>query len=364
MNEKKYKKLWIVTVIVLFIAITPLAYLGANMILNSLILHKIATTNDYTNFWGGIIGSIIGGLIAFAVLFVTIRNNNKKQKEQIELQNSMQTKDANLKIALKTEDNLNRKMEVERKIISEAYNNLEKFVYMSMKITPSYNDYNEMKNNLINLHGNFSSSVNLIRFNSEIFYDKSKCEGCESCNLKTYGLLVKDAMTIQKEITEIEKECNSVISYFETMLNLSSECSRLIEPKKKLEEYNTNYNRLIEIKNMLLHNPITPEDIPLIKEITNLHYKLDENIKQISLLDVQIDDMLKLIRENNTLARTKANEIYVNQKGKFATCIYKYFDSYNIYIQECVYSIEQKGKKRNYKCAKLDFEKNHGVGGL
>ena len=64
---------------------------GIFALFNSLVAYKIASSNDWISFGGGIVGSIIAGLIAVITFHYTIKNNDKNQKEAHDLQTKLNT---------------------------------------------------------------------------------------------------------------------------------------------------------------------------------------------------------------------------------------------------------------------------------
>lgn len=281
------------------------------LLFNCLVAYKTASTNDWISFGGGIAGSIIAGLIAVITFRYTIKNTNENQEKAHKLQ-----------MSLKVEDNLKRKMETERSVLATTYNHLENFLYTVSCMLNQNDNYIEMKNDYLRLYNEVLSSINNIRFNSEIFDDRSQCENCSMCEIKTYGTLVKFASDIQKEMLVIDEECRIVLSYLEAALNTAAQNKQLIDENTILQQVNANNPTIAEIKCLF-------------------------------------DSNLKIIGEQVSLARNKAAQIDAKNKTQLYILIRKYFYNYNLYINEVVFSVQKNGKKLNRGCAKIDFEKNH-----
>lgn len=91
-------------------------------------------------------------------------------------------------------------MEVERSVLAITYNHLENFLFSVSTMIIQKNNYIEMKNDYLRLYNEVLSSVNNIRFNSEIFDDRSQCENCSVCEYKTFKafLTVDDAKDLNE----------------------------------------------------------------------------------------------------------------------------------------------------------------------
>lgn len=243
------------------------------LLFNWLEAYKTATGNDLISFVGGIIGSLIAGAIAVITFYYTIKNNNKHQKEAHDLQTKLNIENNNLQTSLKIQDNLNRNMETERSVLATTYNHLENFLFSVSNMLNKNNDYIEMKNDYLRIYKEFISSINNIKFNSEIFDDRSFCENCEMCEFKTYGTLVKSATDIQKEMLVIDEECRVVLGYLESALNTASQSKQLLDESSSLQKININNERIIEIKKSQILNPLgslTQKEQMCYNEITSI----------------------------------------------------------------------------------------------
>lgn len=336
----------------LLIALIIFSCVGIFALFNSLVAYKTASTNDWISFGGGIVGSIIAGLVAVSTFYCTIKHNDENQQ-----------KSHNIQASLTVEDNLNRKMETERSVLAVSYNHLESFLYsVSNMVEQNNNDFIEMKNDYFRLYKEVISSVNNIRFNSEIFDDKSQCENCSMCEFKTYGTLVKAAADIQKEILVIDEACRSVLAHLDTALNMAAQSKQLIDERSRLQQMNINNERMIEIRKSQIINPIgsyTTEEVNYYKEIASISNNILANNQRIAEIKGLLDSNLKIVGAQSILARDKATQIDANNKTRLYILIRKYFTAYNLYIRETVYAVQKKGKKANNSCVKLDFEKNH-----
>lgn len=351
-----------VLVVILIIALILFSCVGIFCLFNSLIAYKTASGNDFINFTGGIIGSLIAGMIAIFTFNRTLKNNNENQNKAHELQTKLNIENNHLQTSLKVEDNLHRILEKERSVLANTYNQLENSLFTVANMLYKNDDFIEMKNDFIRLYGAFLSSINNIKFNSSIFDDRSLCESCEMCEIKTYGALVKVAMDIQKEIILIDEECRIVLDHLVSALNMAAQSKQLFDEKSNLEQINMNTERLIAVKKSQIINPIgalTPQEQIYYNEILAMLENIKQNNQRILEIDGLTGNNLKLIGDEINLAKSKAAQIDNKQKMQLYTLIQKYFSIYNSYIKEFVFDVQMSGKKINKGCAKLDFEKNH-----
>lgn len=335
----------------LLLSLIIFSCVGIFALFNSLVAYKTASGNDWIGFFGGIVGSVIAGLIAVITFYLTIKNTNKNQEKAHKLQ-----------ISLKVEDNLNRKFEAERSVIATTYNQLENFLYSVSNMLNQNDNFIEMKNDYLRLYNEFLSSVNNIKFNSEIFDDRSQCENCQMCEIKTYGTLVKSAADIQREMLVIDEECRNVLSHLEVALNTAAQSKQLMDESSRLQQMNVNNERMIELRKSQIRNPIgsfTPEEAKYFDEITSISNDISANNKRIAEINSLVDNNLKIVGEQSSLARSKASQVSAKNKTQLYFLIRKYFSNYNLYINEVVFSVQNNGKKLNCGCVKLDFEKNH-----
>lgn len=347
--------LQIIALIVFFILVFFLLF-------NWLAAYKTASGNDWLSFVGGIIGSLIAGAIAVITFYYTIKNNDKNQKEAHDLQTKLNIENNNLQASLKVQDNLNRKMEAERSALTTTYNYLENFLYTVSFMLTQKDNYIEMKNDYLRLYNEFLSSINSIRFNSEIFDDRSQCENCSMCEFKTYGTLVKYASDIQKEIYTIDEECRVVLKYLETALITAAQSNQFMKESSILRQLNIENEQMIAIKKSQISNPmhsLTSQEQPDNNDILSLSQNIVKNIQRLAEIKNVLDSAPKIVEEQISLARNKATQIDTNNKSRLSFLIRKYFSNYNLYINEVAFSVQKNGKKLNRSCAKLDFEKNH-----
>lgn len=351
-----------VLVVLLIIVLILFSCLGVFYLFNCLVAYKNASGNDVLNFAGGIIGSLIAGMIAVVTFLFTLKNNNENQKKAHELQTKLNIENNHLQTSLKVEDNLNRIMEKERSVLANTYNQLENFLFTVSNMLYKNDDFIEMKNDFVRLYGEFLSSINNIKFNSEIFDDRSLCENCQMCEIKTYGTLVKFAMDIQKEIFIIDEECRIVLDHLVSALNMAAQNKQLLDEKSKLEQINMDTERLIAVKKSQIINPkevLTPQEQTYYNEICSMLENIKQNNQRISEIDGLVGNNFKLIGNEINLAKSKAAQIDNKLKIQLYTLIRKYFSIYNSYIKEVVFDVQKSGKKINRVCVKLDFEKNH-----
>ena len=348
MNKNLLSKIIAILQITVFIVFFILVFF---ILFNRLEAYKTASGNDLIGFVGGIIGSLIAGAIAIITFRYTIKNGNENQEKAHKLQ-----------ISLKIEDNLKRKMENERSVLATTYNHLENFLFSVSTMIIQKENYIEMKNDYLRLYNEVLSSINNIKFNSEIFDERSRCENCSLCEYKTYGTLVKSASDIQKEILTIDEECRIVLGYLETALNTAAQSKDLIAESSRLQQININNEQIIAIRKSQIVNPtnsLTPQEQLYNAEILLKYQNIEKNNQRITEIDAKLNNNSKIIGEQISLARNKATQIDTNKKTRLYLLIRNYFYNYNWYIREIVFSAQKNGMKLSRGCAKLDFEKNH-----
>lgn len=346
----------------LLIALIIFSCVGIFVLFNGLAAYKTATGNDWIGFGGGIVGSIIAGLIAVITFYYTIKNNDENQNKAHQLQTELNIENNNLQTSLKVQDNLNRKLETERSVLATTYNHLENFLFAVSNMLNQNDNYIEMKNDYLRLYKEVISPVNNIKFNSEIFDDRSLCENCEMCEIKTYGTLVKSATDIQKEMLVIDEECRIVLGHLEAALNTASQSKQLIDESSRLQQINTNNEQIIAIRKSQIINPIhslTQEEKKYYDDIISISNDILTNNRRIAEIKGIVDNTPNIIGEQISLARNKAAQIDAKNKSQLYIFIRKYFSNYNLYIKEMVFYVQKNGKKPNSACAKFDFEKNH-----
>lgn len=346
------------------IAFILFSSLGVFALFNCLVAYKSASGNDIMNFVGGITGSLIAAMVALLTLYCTLKNDKKNQYEAHDLQTKLNIENNHLQTSLKVEDNLNRKMEKERAVLANTYNQLENFLFAVGNMLYKNDNFIEMKNDFLRLYEEFFSSMNNIKFNSEIYDDRSLCENCEMCEIKTYGVLVKFAADIQKEICAIDDECRVALNHLVSALNMAAQSKQLLDEKFNLQQINTNNERMIEIRNSQIINSkeaFTPQEQIYYNEILSIAENIRQNNQRMSENDVMIGNNSKCIGEEINLAKSKTVQIDNKLKPQLYTLIRRYFSIYNSYIREVVIDIQMNGKTINKGCAKLDFEKNHAA---
>lgn len=348
--------------VLIIIALILLFCLGVFSLFKYLAACEGASENDVFSFAGGIIGSLIAGMVAVATFYCTLKNNDKNQTEAHELQTKLNIENNHLQASLKVEDNLNRKMEKERAVLANTYNQLENFLFTVSNMLYQNDNFIDMKNDFLRLYGEFLSSINNIKFNSEIFDDRSLCENCEMCEMKTYGTLVRFAADIHKEIFAIDEECRIVLDYLVSALNMAAQSKQLLDEKLNLQQINISNERLIAIyKSQIINQKevLTPQEQIYYNEILSLSENIKQNNQRIAEIDVFTENNLKSIGVEINQAKGKAVQIDNKLKMQLYTLIRRYFSIYSSYIKEVVFEVQVNGKKINGGCAKLDFEKNH-----
>lgn len=347
MKDKPIKVIFILVLILLIL----ISLVGGFALFNYFVAYKSATQNDWINFAGGIVGSFITGIVAFATLFVTIRSNNKNQE-----------KANNLQASLKIEDNLNKKMEMERSLLSVTYNQLENFLFTVANMSNGKDDYIAMRNDFFRMYKEISSSLNNITFNSDAFDDKSFLKKRERSEIKSYIPIVSTSTDIRKEIFVIVGECKIILNYLESALNKADQITQCSEEMSVLKQMNMNNAQILSLQNLQTINKIdyiAPNLADLEHEKKEILQQIENNRNRISEIEELIKNNMEIIKEQMYLAKNKAIQIDTNNKPKLYNLIRKYFDNYNSYIEEIVIDVQMNGKKPDNSCAKLDCEKNH-----
>ena len=357
-------KLSNVCMVLLIIVLILFSCVEVISLFHNIVAYKNISGNDVINFVGGIIGSVITGLVALVTFWRTLKNSNRNQKEAQDLQTKLNIENNHLQTSIKVEDYLYRKMEKERSVLADTYNQLENFLFTVSNMSYQNNNFVEMKNDFLRLYGNFFSSINNIKFNSEIFDDRSLCENCTMCEMKIYGTLVKFAEDIQKEIFAIDEECRIVLNYLVSALNMAAQSKQLLDDKLNLQQITINNEKMIEIRQSQINNQkeaLTPQEQIYYDEIFSILEKVKQDNQRITEIDALIRNNFKLTGEQINQAQVKAVQIDNKLKIQLYNLIQKYFSIYNSYIKEVVFDIQKNGKKIGGVCKKLDFEKNHSA---
>lgn len=274
---------------------------------------------NYAAFIGSILGTIISGIITFAVLFITIKQGNENQEKVLNVQS-----------ALQVEDNSLHFMEEQKDSITESVNKLDDLLFIVQILKVS--DVKEMsaeRKNLIKIFSGFFKAMNVIKLNTNIYIDTSKCDGCTDCDIKSKGDLSKRKTKLFECIRKIEYNCNMMFQELKEALDKSIDVQNLVAEKRIKEQNLLSYENLIH--NYSLRNSNDDRTAEKIKQCEVECAKLQETIKSI---DEKIQLVLRDIDEKNKKARSIANNIHMYDRNELQNAIMQYFDVYSFYVEE------------------------------
>lgn len=343
------KALKIIIIIANILIICVFAGFGTVYLFNILANYKSATTNDYISFFGGIVGAAISALIAIVALVITISSGNKNQKQALNIQSSLQV-----------ENNMTLKMEKARLAITEAYNQLEVLLLMVTHLKLSNNDYSSERKGIIEIYATFRKAINTIRFNTEIYYDLSRCEGCTDCYVKSYGEFVKRAMELQKHFMKIDKECSYATNELKEAIDIAMDSYNLISQQGNIINGKSKTEGLIRLTQNQLANANETDKSTIEENISNLEKERQECDAKIDSLQKTLISNSEKIGAKNQKARELAQKISVENKVELDNSIYKYFESYKLYITESITYTSKNGRLFINVCKKYNFNDTIG----
>lgn len=300
--------------------------------------------NNYSGFIGSVLGAVISGIITFIALFITIKQGNENQEKALNIQS-----------ALQVENNMLHLLENQKEIITESVNSLDNllFTVQILKVA-GVEELSVERKNLIGIFSDYRKAMNVIKFNTDIYIDTSKCDGCADCDIKSYGELSKRKTILCECFKKVEYNCNLMVQELQTALdkcidtqNLLTQRSSYRESLILLEERIQNYKRNTTI------NPNDNETIEKIKQYEAECAKLQDQIKTI---DEQVQLAIVEIDEKNRKARSETNNIQMCDRNELYNAIMKYFDVYSFYIKENKKFIINNGTLSNNKCKKYALD--------
>ena len=299
---------------------------------------------NYAAFIGSIFGAIIGGSISFVVMFITIIQGNENQKNA-----------SNVQSALQVENNLLHLMEKQKEFMTESVNRLDDllFTVQILKVANAEGILDERKN-LIKIFSDYRRAMNIIKFNTDIYIDTSKCDGCTDCDIKSYGELSKRKTKLCECINKIEYNCNMMVQELQIALDESIDTKNLIAQNGLNRQELRSYENLLQnCKGYSDHNQNNDKNGEEIKQYEAEYTKLKEKIKSI---DEKIQLMIQDIGEKNKIARSMANNIQMCDRNELYKVIIQYFDIYSFYIKENKRFVLEHGMLPIKKCKKYTLD--------
>lgn len=300
--------------------------------------------NDFVGFFGNVLGAVISGIITFVVLFITIKQGNENQETALRLQS-----------ALQVESNLLHTLEKRREVVAESVNKLDDLLFMVqiLKIE-NVDEISKERKDLIKIFSDYREAMNVIKLNTNIYVDTSKCDGCNDCAIKFYGELSRKKTKLCECFSKIDRNCNSMVQKLQEALDNSIDVKNLLvkqeEYQKKLVFYEGQIQR---DKDYYAMNPADQNMFEKMKQSEKEYVKLQENIQTI---DEQVQTALNVIGEKNKKAREEANYIQMNDKMELYNAIMLYFDAYSVYIDQNKEYVMKNGILFDKKCKKYTLE--------
>ena len=293
--------------------------------------------DNYSSIIGSVLGAIISGVITFIVLFITIKQGNENQEKALNVQS-----------ALQVENNLLHLLEKQKEVIIESVNKLDNLLFTVQILKVSdVEELSEERKNLISIFSDYRKAMNIIKLNTDIYVDTSKCDGCTDCNIKSYGELSKRKTKLCECFNKVEYNCNLMVHELQLALD---EC---IDTKKLLAQSNLYQKQMLLCEeNIQKYSTLNSNGNGMsekLKQYEAEYVKLDGQLKAIN---EQIQSALKDIDEKNKKARSEANNIQMCDRNELYSAIMKYFDVYNFYIKENKSFIANNGTLSNNICKK------------
>lgn len=295
--------------------------------------------DNYSGFIGSILGAIISGIITFVALFITIKQGNENQEKALNMQS-----------ALQVENNMLHLLEKRKEVITESVNRLDNllFTVQILKVSGVEELLVERKN-LINIFSDYREAMNVIKLNTDIYIDTSKCDGCADCDIKSYGELSKRKTKLCECFNKVEYNCNIMVQELQIALDKCIDTQNLLTQRKSYqegiilrEEQIQNYKR----------NTLNPNDNETIEKLKKYEAECAKLQDQIKAIDEQIQSAFIEIDEKNRKARSEASNIQMCDRSELNNAIMKYFDVYNFYIKENKKFIINNGTLSNNICKK------------
>ena len=277
---------------------------------------------NYAAFMGSIFGAIIAGSINFIVLFITIKQGQENQEKALNMQS-----------ALQAEGNLLHSLEKQKESITESVNKLDDllFTVQILKVA-GVEDIADERKNLVKIFSDYRKAMNMIKLNTNIYYDTSKCDGCTDCDIKSYGELSKRKTKLCEFMNKIEYNCNMMFYELQTALDESIDAQNMVTQNGlNKQQLPLHENLVLNYKKQFEQNSSDDKIAEKIKQYETEYAKLEEEIK---LTDEKIQLLVKDIGEKNKKAHSMANNIQTCDRSELHKAIMIYFDIYNFYIKE------------------------------
>ncbi len=312
----------------------------------SFLLKNIIKVNpqNYGSLIGSILGSVITGFITLAALFITIKNGNENQKKALNVQSTLQA-----------ENNLLRVLENQKEAITESMSQLDNLLFTVQILKVSgIEDLLEERKNVINIFSDYRKAMNIIKLNTDIYIDTSKCDGCTDCDIKSYGELSKMKTKLRERFNATEYNCSSMIQELHTALDQCIDIQNLFTQRNAYQKQRFTLEGLIQnYKNQMMMNPNDSETFEKLKQCEAEDAKLKEKIEEI---DAQTQTALKDVGERNEKARREANKIQMYDRNELYNSIMKYFDAYSFYIKENKDYVTKNGTLSKNVCKKYKLD--------
>lgn len=300
--------------------------------------------NDFVSFFGNVLGAVISGIITFVVLFITIKQGNENQETALRLQS-----------ALQVESNLLHTLEKRREVVAESVNKLDDLLFMVqiLKIE-NVDEISKERKDLIKIFSDYREAMNVIKLNTDIYVDTSKCDGCNDCAIKFYGELSRRKTKLYECFNKIDRNCNSMVQKLQEALDNSIDAKNLLIKQEAYQKKLVFYEGQIQRdKDCYAMNPADQKLFEKMKQSEKEYVKLQENIQTI---DEQVQTALNVIGEKNKKAREEANYIQMNDKMELYNAVMLYFDAYSVYIDQNKEYVMKNGILFDKKCKKYTLE--------
>lgn len=300
--------------------------------------------NNYGGFIGSVFGAVISGAITFVVLFITIKQGNENQEKALNMQS-----------ALQVENNMLHVLEKQKEVITESVNKLDNLLFTVQVLKLSgVEEISEERKNLIDIFSDFREAMNVIKLNTDIYIDTSKCDGCNDCDIKSYGELSKRKTKLREYFINIENNCNLMMQELQMALD---EC---IDTKNLFDQRNSYHREKYLIKELIQKYKINisqnPNDKDMLEQLKQYEADYANVEEQINSIDKQIQSALNDIGEKNKKSRDKANNIQMCDKNSLFNAAKMYFDIYSFYIKENKNYVIKNGSLSNNTCKKYTLD--------
>lgn len=308
------------------------------------ILFLLKDNDNYIVFLGSVLVEIISGVITFIVLFITIKQGNENQEKALNMQS-----------ALQVENNMLHVLEKQKEVITESVNRLDDLLFTVQILKLSgVEEISEERKNLIDIFSDYRGAMNVIKLNTDIYIDTSKCDGCTDCDIKSYGELSKRKTKLREYFINIENNCNLMVQELQMALDECIDTKNLFAQRNSYQNEKYLCKELIQkYKNLFSQNPNDIDILDQLKQYEANYAKVEE---QIRVIDKQAQSALNDIGEKNKKARDKANSILMCDKNVLNNAVMMYFDAYHFYIKQNKEYLMKNGKLFDKICKKYTLD--------